>query len=212
MPGQSRLSGASWTASCVCDKFQLTSHLPFSLPPQVKMCLKCQSAFGTQFKSRPANKVCPEESGLKDKWSIAEEQGSEGTGVGPSTATVRKLSVSWVDTWKVLADAQVLALSPVGRMSFLPHQPDPPQPQSFLVCLALAFAYCQLREDPGPALNHRCWWWTWPLPWSPDHMGTVSSFTLEYTRTLEHQSSWHLPWFTVFLLSPAPRPFCLSLF
>lgn len=117
------------------------------------MCLKCQGAFGTQFKSRPANKVRPEESGLKDKWSIAEEQGSEGAGVGPSTVTVRKLGVSWVDTWKVLADAQVLALSPVGRISFLPHQPGPPQPQSF-VYLALAFAYCQLREDTGPALNH----------------------------------------------------------
>lgn len=89
------------------------------------MCLRCQGAFGTEFKSRPANKVCPEESGLKDKRIIAEEQGSAGTVVGPSTATVQKLSVSWVDTWK--ADAQVLALSPVGRMSFLPHQPGPPQ-------------------------------------------------------------------------------------
>lgn len=58
------------------------------------MGLKCQGAFGTQFKSRPANKVRPEESGLKDKWSIAEEQGSEGAGVGPSTVTVRKLGVS----------------------------------------------------------------------------------------------------------------------
>lgn len=92
MTGQSGLSGARW------DKFQLTSHLPFPLPPQVKMCLRCQGAFGTEFKSRPANKVCSEESGLKDKWNIAEEQGSAGTVVGPSTATARSLSVSWVDT------------------------------------------------------------------------------------------------------------------
>lgn len=187
MTGQSGLSGASWTTSCIWwDKFQLTSHLPFPLPPQVKMCLRCQRAFGTEFKSRPANKVCPEESGLKDKWSIAEEQGSAGTVVGPSTATARKLSVSWVDTWKVLGDAQVLALSPVGRMSFLPHQPGPP------VCLTLAFAYCQLREDP--------WWWTWPLPWSPDHMGTVSSFTLKYTSLPDTCLG------SLFLLSPAPHP------
>lgn len=79
---------------------QIPAHKPpsFSFTTTGKMCLRCQGAFGAEFKSRPANKVCPEESGLKDKWSIAEEQGSAGTVVGPSTATVRKLSVSWVDT------------------------------------------------------------------------------------------------------------------
>lgn len=114
------------------------------------MCLRCQGAFGTQFKSRRANKVCPEESGLKDKWSIAEEQGSEGSGVGPRTATAQKLSVSWVDRYLKAARRCTGPCSLSCWKDVFLTSPAWPTP----VCLALAFAYCQLREDPGPALNH----------------------------------------------------------
>lgn len=65
--------------------------------------------------------------------------------------TLLKPSVSWVDTLKVLSDAQPLALSLVERMSSLPHQPGPPQPQSLLVCLALEFVLLPRKE------GHEAW-------------------------------------------------------
>jgi hypothetical protein len=157
----------------------MPAHKPpafLSLPPQVKMCLRYQHAFGIQFKSKIMSGL-PIKSVLRRVgWRTRAFQMNRGMKAqewGP-----RYSGCAWAECFlgrymKGIHWCIAPCSLSCGRMSSLPHQPDLPQPQSLLLCLALefvllpkndknealAFGSCQLWEDPCPTLNHQLYRW-----------------------------------------------------